>query len=212
MSAAESDAYFATRNWQSRLGAWASQQSEPIASRAELLRQGGEGRRCAWRCRCPPTSSSRIPDCTLRARRTGAATGCGPRRWNCGSRAARASTIARAGSATLSAAGRWLRTRVRGPPRDCSPERLRPSEQARCGATYALAILVGILFFVAVGSWLDQHRTTSWEHTVRVGAFPVNADGSAVAAAYIARARRGAAATGQRFRRARGASLRRGDR
>ena len=37
MSAAESDAYFATRNWQSRLGAWASQQSEPIGSRAELL-------------------------------------------------------------------------------------------------------------------------------------------------------------------------------
>ena len=37
-SAAESDAYFATRNWQSRLGAWASQQSEPIDSRAELLK------------------------------------------------------------------------------------------------------------------------------------------------------------------------------
>ena len=36
-SAAESDAYFATRNWQSRLGAWASQQSEPIGSRAELI-------------------------------------------------------------------------------------------------------------------------------------------------------------------------------
>jgi len=35
--AAESDAYFATRNWQSRLGAWASQQSEPIGSRGELL-------------------------------------------------------------------------------------------------------------------------------------------------------------------------------
>ena len=35
--AAESDAYFSSRNWQSRLGAWASQQSEPIASRAELL-------------------------------------------------------------------------------------------------------------------------------------------------------------------------------
>jgi hypothetical protein len=49
-----------------------------------------------------------------------------------------------------------------------------------------LAILVGILFFVAVGSWLDQHRSTSWQHTVRVGAFPVSADGSAVAAAYIA--------------------------
>jgi pyridoxamine 5'-phosphate oxidase len=36
--AAESDAYFATRNWQSRLGAWASQQSQPLASRGELLR------------------------------------------------------------------------------------------------------------------------------------------------------------------------------
>jgi hypothetical protein len=49
-----------------------------------------------------------------------------------------------------------------------------------------LTILGGILFFVAVGSWLDQHRASSWESTVRVGAFPVSADGSAVAAAYVA--------------------------
>jgi len=35
-SEAESDAYFASRAWQSRIGAWASQQSAPIASRAEL--------------------------------------------------------------------------------------------------------------------------------------------------------------------------------
>jgi pyridoxamine 5'-phosphate oxidase len=34
---ADSDAYFATRAWQSRIGAWASQQSEPLASRARLL-------------------------------------------------------------------------------------------------------------------------------------------------------------------------------
>lgn len=33
---ADSDAYFASRPWQSRLGAWASSQSEPIASRKEL--------------------------------------------------------------------------------------------------------------------------------------------------------------------------------
>ena len=34
---ADSDAYFAMRPWQSRLGAWASAQSEPMASRAQLL-------------------------------------------------------------------------------------------------------------------------------------------------------------------------------
>ncbi|MFI4890556.1 MAG: pyridoxamine 5'-phosphate oxidase [Steroidobacterales bacterium] len=36
VSDAENDAYFRTRPWQSRLGAWASAQSEPIASRAAL--------------------------------------------------------------------------------------------------------------------------------------------------------------------------------
>lgn len=37
VSAAESDAYFRTRSWERRLGAWASDQSEPIASREALL-------------------------------------------------------------------------------------------------------------------------------------------------------------------------------
>jgi pyridoxamine 5'-phosphate oxidase len=37
----ESDAYFKTRHWQSRLGAWASDQSKPIASRGELLNKVG---------------------------------------------------------------------------------------------------------------------------------------------------------------------------
>jgi len=36
LSAAESDAYFRSRAWQSRLGAWASQQSQPVGSRADL--------------------------------------------------------------------------------------------------------------------------------------------------------------------------------
>ncbi len=35
----ESDAYFATRDWGSQLGAWASDQSEPIASHAALVSQ-----------------------------------------------------------------------------------------------------------------------------------------------------------------------------
>lgn len=34
--AAESDAYFASRNWQRRLGAWASAQSQPLHSRNQL--------------------------------------------------------------------------------------------------------------------------------------------------------------------------------
>ena len=36
MSDAESDAYFRSRPWQSRIGAWASAQSRPVSSRSEL--------------------------------------------------------------------------------------------------------------------------------------------------------------------------------
>jgi pyridoxamine 5'-phosphate oxidase len=36
---AESDAYFASRAWESRIGAWASNQSQPIASRDQLMQQ-----------------------------------------------------------------------------------------------------------------------------------------------------------------------------
>ncbi|HZW08387.1 MAG TPA: pyridoxamine 5'-phosphate oxidase [Phycisphaerales bacterium] len=41
-SPGESDAYFASRPWESRLGAWASDQSRPIASREALLRQAAD--------------------------------------------------------------------------------------------------------------------------------------------------------------------------
>lgn len=42
LSDAENDAYFQTRPWQSRLGAWASAQSQPVESRVELGRKVAE--------------------------------------------------------------------------------------------------------------------------------------------------------------------------
>jgi pyridoxamine 5'-phosphate oxidase len=59
MAAAESDAYFATRNWQSRLGAWASEQSEPIGSRSELL---GKVAKAALRLALPAPADEQQPD------------------------------------------------------------------------------------------------------------------------------------------------------
>jgi hypothetical protein len=52
--------------------------------------------------------------------------------------------------------------------------------------TARIVILATILFFVAVSAWLDQQRTTSWEYTVRVGAFPISADGSKASGEYLA--------------------------
>jgi hypothetical protein len=49
-----------------------------------------------------------------------------------------------------------------------------------------IVLLLLVLAVVAGGAWLDRIHTRNWQHTVWVGAFPVNADGSAVAADYIA--------------------------
>jgi pyridoxamine 5'-phosphate oxidase len=57
--AEESDAYFATRAWQSRVGAWASQQSEPVAARALLV---DAVRQSASRFGTPDVLSSSTPD------------------------------------------------------------------------------------------------------------------------------------------------------
>jgi pyridoxamine 5'-phosphate oxidase len=66
LPAAESDAYFSTRNWQSRLGAWASQQSEPIGSRAELL---GKVAKTALRLALPVPADEQQPDPGMRIAR-----------------------------------------------------------------------------------------------------------------------------------------------
>ncbi len=48
-----------------------------------------------------------------------------------------------------------------------------------------IAILLLLLVLVAGRAWLDIYRTTSWQHAVSVGAFPLNADGSAAATATV---------------------------
>jgi hypothetical protein len=49
-----------------------------------------------------------------------------------------------------------------------------------------IAILLLILLAVALSTWLTQARTTSWDNTLRVAVFPIDADGSPATRAYIA--------------------------
>jgi pyridoxamine 5'-phosphate oxidase len=56
---AESDEYFATRNWQRRIGAWASAQSQPLGSRQQLA---AAVRAVAERFGAPQPSAQNIDD------------------------------------------------------------------------------------------------------------------------------------------------------
>jgi hypothetical protein len=49
-----------------------------------------------------------------------------------------------------------------------------------------IAILLFILFFVAVSAWLTQSRSTDWNNSLWLKVYPINADGSEVVAKYIA--------------------------
>ncbi|MDJ0813137.1 MAG: hypothetical protein QNJ23_05375 [Woeseiaceae bacterium] len=49
-----------------------------------------------------------------------------------------------------------------------------------------IAILLMILVFVAIGSWLAQARSTDWNNSLWVKVYPINADGSDVVDRYIA--------------------------
>jgi len=48
-----------------------------------------------------------------------------------------------------------------------------------------ITILLFILFFVAVSTWLSQARSTDWNNSLWVKIYPVNADGSESSAQYI---------------------------
>ena len=49
-----------------------------------------------------------------------------------------------------------------------------------------IAILLFILFFVAVGTWLAQSRSTDWNNSLWVKVYPINADSSETVDRYIA--------------------------
>ena len=48
-----------------------------------------------------------------------------------------------------------------------------------------ISILLFILFFVAVSTWLTQARSTNWNNSLWVKVYPINADGSEEASKYI---------------------------
>jgi len=50
-----------------------------------------------------------------------------------------------------------------------------------------IAALMLLLVLVALSSWLTKQRTTAWQVPLEAVIYPVNADGSAIAASYIAR-------------------------
>jgi hypothetical protein len=50
---------------------------------------------------------------------------------------------------------------------------------------FRISILLFILFFVAVSTWLTQARSTDWNNSLWVKIYPINADGSDEAARFI---------------------------
>ena len=50
-----------------------------------------------------------------------------------------------------------------------------------------IALLLLILFIVAIGSWVTKMRSTDWSHTLRVAVYPINGDSSSQTADYISR-------------------------
>jgi pyridoxamine 5'-phosphate oxidase len=152
----ESDLYFASRALDSRIGARASLQSQPLDSRATLLRRVA-------------AETARHGTSPL-ARRIGVVIAL-----------ARGVELWCAGAFRIHDRARWTRTlspSTRVSPRGPGATRsflntLAPMAERTFFGTLRIALLLAILAFVAVGAWLDRTRTRSWEHTLRITVYPL---------------------------------------
>jgi hypothetical protein len=52
--------------------------------------------------------------------------------------------------------------------------------------TVRLALLLAVLLFVALGTWLDRRRSTDWDDTLRVTVYPVQVDAAGAATRCVA--------------------------
>ena len=50
-----------------------------------------------------------------------------------------------------------------------------------------ISILLFVLFFVAVSTWLTQARSTDWNNSLWVKVYPINGDGSDSSGDYISK-------------------------
>ena len=154
----ESDEYFASRALDSRIGAWASLQSQPLDARRTLLK------RVAVEAARFGTSVPRPPHWG------------GYRLWP------ESVELWIEGPFRVHDRARWTRSLVPagddgfapgpGRRRDCSPEGV--AERTFFG-TLRIAILLAVLVFVALGAWLDKRRSTDWDSTLRVTVYPIAA-------------------------------------
>ncbi len=171
--AAESDEYFASRNWQRRIGAWASAQSQPLRSREQLNARGPRRGRALRRAGPHARQHQRAAGGGHPAARlSGAATTCGRTAvelWIEG--ASRIHERARwTRSLTTDGLGRQRRRSAPAPGRRraCSPD------AAGRVAQDPHRVLLVILAVAAWTNWYDRLSTTDWDETLTVGIFPID--------------------------------------